>query len=937
MTPFVGRADELAALRGLISRARREGAPTAALIIGEPGSGKSRLLREAIADIDERRCVLLAGFEAIKPVPLGATADLLRRLSVAPNHGPLLRDLVFGGGERSTESALQVFEAANRALGAIGQLVVAIDDLQWVDGQSIGLLHYLITSAGSAGRALVVIAASRPSSTALAFADGVVRPLGDGAGLSLKLRGLGLDEGLALLRAIDDQLDLRAAEDLWQRADGSPFWLEALARTSPATDASALIADRLGALSLDAATLASSLAVAARPVVPEDLAAVLRWTANQLGQAVRELVSLGLAVEQHASIRLSHDLIREAASDLIPPAKRRSLHARMAVRLEETAGDDLRLLAEALEHRAAAGQPTADLATRLIASPGRRLLGAEALTRLSRIADELSPGSREQLDLDEGLGRLGAELGDQALAVRHWRRVAAMSAEPLARQRAELEAARAGYDTMPPAEVHAHLARARSIPADILTTIELDTIEARLFLEVEWRTADAVATADRAVYLGRQLSMEAGGDGQLSIAARTILLEALTAAGDGALQEERALDVVELCTDVLAISDGLGEEAKLAALLHNGFAYADLHRLAEAERWYRGAWELARKLIRPKAMVEAGVHLGRVLLGLGRLADARAIALETNGMQSQIKPWPWGELSLATATLSDLSLGKPDAFESFERIAPGLLVHFAIGSHQAVAAWFARQDPEPRAAMVDSQLAAARAAAAAVQCNRCTRELQVVSAELLARLGRAEEAAVELAAWESSFTGTDYAMRDLWRARADASIAVASGRQDAARALADLGHGFEQEGLSQDAAWAWLDLGRLQQAEGDRRAAVAAYTRAATIAGDVGSTGIERLARRGLRELGIRAWRRGPDVRGDGFAGLSEREREVAGLVAAGATNAEVAASLAISPKTVERHVTNILAKVGARNRTEMTTIVNRESSATAAAPPARR
>jgi len=56
---------------------------------------------------------------------------------------------------------------------------------------------------------------------------------------------------------------------------------------------------------------------------------------------------------------------------------------------------------------------------------------------------------------------------------------------------------------------------------------------------------------------------------------------------------------------------------------------------------------------------------------------------------------------------------------------------------------------------------------------------------------------------------------------------------------------------------------------------------------------------------------------------LSDRERQVAGLIADGATNLEVAASLAISPKTVERHVTNILAKLGARNRTELAGLIH--------------
>ena len=79
-----------------------------------------------------------------------------------------------------------------------------------------------------------------------------------------------------------------------------------------------------------------------------------------------------------------------------------------------------------------------------------------------------------------------------------------------------------------------------------------------------------------------------------------------------------------------------------------------------------------------------------------------------------------------------------------------------------------------------------------------------------------------------------------------------------------------------------------------------------------------------MRELGVRAWRRSTGTRASD--GLSHREREVAGLIAAGSSNREIAETLVLSPKTVERHVTNILAKLGARNRTELASLVHAAS-----------
>jgi DNA-binding NarL/FixJ family response regulator len=88
--------------------------------------------------------------------------------------------------------------------------------------------------------------------------------------------------------------------------------------------------------------------------------------------------------------------------------------------------------------------------------------------------------------------------------------------------------------------------------------------------------------------------------------------------------------------------------------------------------------------------------------------------------------------------------------------------------------------------------------------------------------------------------------------------------------------------------------------------------------------GARRIASRALRELGVRAWRRTAGEAGAGaLHDLSARELEVARLVAEGSSNREIADLLALSPKTVEHHVTNSLAKLGARNRTELAALVH--------------
>ena len=85
---------------------------------------------------------------------------------------------------------------------------------------------------------------------------------------------------------------------------------------------------------------------------------------------------------------------------------------------------------------------------------------------------------------------------------------------------------------------------------------------------------------------------------------------------------------------------------------------------------------------------------------------------------------------------------------------------------------------------------------------------------------------------------------------------------------------------------------------------------------DLGATATARLTRQKMRELGIRSIPAGPRAATrEHPLGLTRREQEVLGLICAGHTNAEIAGQLFISAKTVDHHVSAVLAKLGAPTR----------------------
>jgi DNA-binding NarL/FixJ family response regulator len=99
-----------------------------------------------------------------------------------------------------------------------------------------------------------------------------------------------------------------------------------------------------------------------------------------------------------------------------------------------------------------------------------------------------------------------------------------------------------------------------------------------------------------------------------------------------------------------------------------------------------------------------------------------------------------------------------------------------------------------------------------------------------------------------------------------------------------------------------------------------ALLEALRILDSLGATPLARQVRAGLRQLGVANVPRGPMAgTRENPAGLTERQLEVLRLLAAGLTNGEIATQLVLSVRTVDRHVAEILAKLGVTSRRQAT------------------
>jgi hypothetical protein len=359
---FVGRAVERAELAQLLERTRGVRSGGVALVVGEPGVGKTALV-QAVVEASGLSALWAAGREQGGAPPLWlweqvARAARARGLSLAAEATPARDGAATTGRGLDRFQRFDAMTCALLDLAATEPFVVVLDDLQWADADSLALLEFL--GAELRHCALSVVATVRA---------GDLEPL-PRAELVLALRGLlRADLGELVRTLVDDEPSDDLLDSVANATGGNPFFVGEVARllrsSGDAVDARqwrGVLPDGVRAvLGRRFARLAQATheALAAAAILGEEidatlLAGVMELPREDVYERLAPAVAAGLLRDRgDGRFAFAHALVREAAQADLGAGARRALHERAAMLLEAIAGD--RTAGEIALHCLAAG------------------------------------------------------------------------------------------------------------------------------------------------------------------------------------------------------------------------------------------------------------------------------------------------------------------------------------------------------------------------------------------------------------------------------------------------------------------------------------------------------------------------------------------------------------------------------------------------------
>jgi DNA-binding CsgD family transcriptional regulator len=905
----VGREQELDAIRAFVGG---DGA-TALVLAGEPGIGKTTLLRQAVAAAsDAGASVLMASpaqmeaelaFSALGDLLGEALGELLPELPEPQANALEVALLRRAAGGRSVDAHTVSAGVLStlRALAERTPVIVAVDDVQWLDRGSAAALAFAFRRlSGEPVRLVVSLRAESPS--------GLPEPVGSLPPERVAHLTVGSLDAAALHRMIrfhtGTALPRPVLERVHELTAGNPFYALQLARSLAEHDPraslpmppslEAVTQERLGQLQRPVRRLLEPAALLRHPTV--GMLEALSTEPERVGERLDRAVAAGVIEISSEQVRFAHPLLAEGMAAMIGPRRRRELHAdlaRLVADPEQRARHLVQAgpgpsseIADAIEAgaRAAAARGASAAAAELLElaagltptgqdtdrwrrtieaarackpaglpGRGRQLIEAalaelpsgmqraDALVTLARLSNDDFEAADRALEeaLDEAAG------DDERLSVIH-------------RERAYGSSSHIGRDA---AARHADLAIAAAERAGEPAAL-IPALSFRAALEIWSGSPDPT-------YLDRALEGQRREDLPLTYTDSPALVLGLRLMCADRLDEARELFHAEA-----AAAEGLGDDYTYSSLLvyltelecrAANFQAAAAHA---SECWarseQRGEQYQGGAALWAKALADA--HLGRV-------DDARAAAELGMALSTEIGEEVYRLLNRFALGFLELSLGNAAEADAVLRLLPPRLVELGwdepsvfpvwpnaiealigVGEHDVAARYLDMY--RERALRCDCPWALATAA-------RCQGQLLLAGGEPEAALEAFEQALEEHARTPGGFErcrtllGLGSAQRRLRRVR------------DARETLGDALTGFEELGAPLWAKQARAELGRI----GGRT--------------------------------------RSRDE-------LTPAEQRVAALVAEGRTNKEVAAALVVSVHTVEAALTQIYRKLDIRSRTEL-------------------
>jgi DNA-binding CsgD family transcriptional regulator len=890
----VGRDEELAVVASFVDESRD--GPVALVLEGDAGIGKSTLWQAGVEHARAQGLLVLASRPAeaergfahagLGDLLEGVIDDVLPSLRVPRRRALEVALLRAAPEEPVDDRALAVaVRDALQLLADPGPLLVAIDDVQWLDRPTSSAVAFALRRLGAAR--VPVLLARRLSVDGRTAESGLERALGAERTRRLRLGPLSVG---AVHRVLRDRLDRPFARQtllrIHERADGNPFFALEVARALgddvdplaplpvPATLEELLDARIAGlpAATRDALALASALGTTSEPLLQR---------AGVDLDALEPAAATHVIERENGTVRFSHPLLSSVLYRSLGD-ERRDVHARIAAVVDDPL---LRARHVALSRDEPDGAVAATLDR---ASDRARERGVPAVAaELAEHALRLTPAAAH----DERRRRaLGAARAHQNAG--EWTHARALATEMLAETDAGPWRAEALV-------LLAELAAADDAVALLGEALREATahpaLRSAIYCRLAWadRFRSGVDYAGPALELAEQLD-----DDELRARARAV--QAVLAWFHGGPEADVQLRLVAPDLASALGGDRLVQEATQAIVYT--LSPVDARALLEREyrEWHERDEPRSARALWGLAWVE--LRAGRLELAATHAADAHDVAIQY-GLEVPQDHLPIAVVAVHRGQLDLARLHSERALELAE-------AQFGFHPPQHVAVIGLVDLWSGNTAGAAERLGdAERAAAGLGWAEPSLRWWTPDHVELLLERGELDAATSLLDTWEADAVrvGRAWVLAHVTRCRGLAEAA----RGDVDRALELLEEavvGHELVGDPFGKSRALLALGVVRRRGRQKRPAREAIERAVEAFEVMGAVG---WAATGRRELGAIGGRRRVE-------GLTAAERRVATLVAEGRTNREVAAALFLQERTVASHLTHVYAKLGVRSRTEL-------------------